>query len=293
LRSRQIAPVALVLGLTVAGFVIARVLAEHGARRDSEHRAEVAAAQIRGRVAEAVSLTESLRLFMVNAGGTGVTSAQFKRNAFWWLSPADLPAAAWVEQVPAARRAAYEQRVGQPIVSPDAQSSGLPTGSRSSYLPATLVSGFPPLSVAGIDLSGEPGMAEALERATRHGGVAATALRGAVAGTRGLFLVAPAPNLIDEVLHPGYVVLFVPHGESSRRKNGQQYVPASRAAIRCRRTAAIGPGNRGSPALDHPRRRARPRRPRGSARTQRRAASPSAGRAGPHLQPFLRPDRGR
>jgi PAS domain S-box-containing protein len=210
LRSRQIAPIALVLGLTVAGFVMARVLAEHGARRDSEHRAEVAAAQIRGRVAQAVSLTESLRLFMVNAGGAGVTSAQFKRNAFWWLSPADFPAAAWVEQVPASRRAAYEQRVGQPIVSPDAQSSVVPTGSRSSYLPATLVSGFPPLSLAGIDLSGEPGMGVALARATRVGGVAATALRAAVAGTRGLFLVAPAPDLIDEVLRPGYVVLFVP-----------------------------------------------------------------------------------
>jgi PAS domain S-box-containing protein len=209
LRPRQIAPIALVLGLTVAGFVIARVLTEHDARRDSERHAEVAAAQIRDRVAQAVSLTESLRRFMVDAGGSGVTNAQFSRNAFWWLSPANFPAAAWVEHVPASRRAAYEQRVGQPIVSPDAQYSVVPTGSRSPYLPATLVSGFPPLSVAAIDLSREPGMAVALERATRLNSVAATAL-GAVAGTRGLFLVAPAPNLVDQVLRPGYVVLFVP-----------------------------------------------------------------------------------
>jgi PAS domain S-box-containing protein len=209
LRPRQIASIALVLGLTVACFIIARVLAEHGARRDSERRTEVAAAQIRDRVAQAVSLTESLRRFMVDAGGSGVTNAQFSRNAFWWLSPANFPAAAWVEQVPASRRAAYERRVGQPIVSPDAQYSLVPAGSRSSYLPATLVSGFPPLSVAGIDLSGEPGMAAALERATRLNGVAAT-VPGAVAGTRGLFLVASAPNLIDEVLRTGYVTLFVP-----------------------------------------------------------------------------------
>jgi PAS domain S-box-containing protein len=87
----------------------------------------------------------------------------------------------------------------------------VPTGSRSYYLPATLVSGFPPMSVAGIDLSGEPGMATALERATRVDGVAATPSGGSVAGTGGLFLVAPAPNLIDEVLRPGYVVLFVPN----------------------------------------------------------------------------------
>ena len=44
-RTRQIAPVALVLVLTVAGFVGARLLGEREARRDSERRAEVAAAQ--------------------------------------------------------------------------------------------------------------------------------------------------------------------------------------------------------------------------------------------------------
>jgi PAS domain S-box-containing protein len=210
LRPRQIAPIALVLGLTVAGFIIARVLTEQGARRDAEHRAEVAAAQIRGRVAQAVSLTESLRRFMVDAGGTGVTGAQFARNAFWWLSPAGFPAAAWVEQVPASRRTTYEQQIGQPIVSPEAQYGAAPAGSRSSYLPATIVSGFPPMSLTGIDLSGEPGMGAALELARSLDGVAATQSGGTVAGMGGLFLVAPAPNLIDEVLHPGYVLLFVP-----------------------------------------------------------------------------------
>jgi PAS domain S-box-containing protein len=209
LRQRQIASIALVLGLTVAGFVVARVLAERGARRDADHRAEVATAQISGRVAQAVSLTESLRRFMADAGGTGVTSPQFSRNAFRWLSPAGFPAVAWVERMPASRRGAYEQRIGHPIVSPDAQNRILAAGSRSSYLPATLVSGFPPMSQTGIDLGGEPGMAAALARATRQNGVAATAPDGAVAGTRGLFLVAPAPNLIDDVLRPGYVVLFV------------------------------------------------------------------------------------
>jgi PAS domain S-box-containing protein len=210
LRPRQLAPIALVLALAVAGFIIARVSAEHGARRDAERHAEVSAAQIRGRVAQAVSLAQSLRRFMLDAGGTGVTSPQFSRNAFAWLSPAGFPAAAWVENVPASRRAAYEQRNGQPIVSPGPQHSVLPSGSRSSYLPATLVSGFPPMSGTGIDLSGEPGMAAALARATRRNDVAATASGSAVAGTRGLFLVGPAPNLIDQVLRPGYVVLFVP-----------------------------------------------------------------------------------
>jgi hypothetical protein len=73
------------------GFIIARVLAEHGARRDAEHRAEVAAAEIDDRVGQAVSLTESLRRFMGEAGGTGVTSAQFLEERIRVAQPCGLP----------------------------------------------------------------------------------------------------------------------------------------------------------------------------------------------------------
>ena len=209
MRPRHIALVALLLALTVAGFIIARVLAEADVRRDSERRAEVAAAEIRGRIAQAASLTESLRRFMLDASGTGVMSDQFARNALRWLSPPRFPAAAWVEQVPDSRRAAYERRIGQPIVTPDERHSAVPPGSRSSYLPATLVSGFPPMAVPGTDLSRAPGMAAVLTRATRLDRVAATPMTPARTGTSGLFLVAPAPNLIGEVLRPGYVLVFV------------------------------------------------------------------------------------
>ena len=67
-------------------------------------------------------------------------------------------------------------------------------GSRASYLPATLVTGFPPMAVPGIDLSGAPGLAAALDRATLLNGVVATPIASPTTGTRGLFLVAPAPN---------------------------------------------------------------------------------------------------
>jgi PAS domain S-box-containing protein len=214
MRSRVIALVALILGLTVAGFITARVVTEHAARRDAEHRAESAAAQVSFRVTQAMALTNSLRGLLEDARGTGVTNEQFAQNAFLLLSPAGFtePAgAAWVEQVPASRRAAYERQIGRRIVSPDAGNSGAPAGPRSSYLPTTLVSLYRPLSAAGIDLSGEPGMAAALERATRLNAVSATPSGGAVAGTGGIFLVAPAPTLIDHVLHRGYVVLFVPN----------------------------------------------------------------------------------
>jgi PAS domain S-box-containing protein len=217
MRSRVIAPIALILGLTVAGFIAARVVTEHAARRDAEHRSESATSQILSRVAQAGLVTVSLQVFMDDARATGVTQEQFRQNAYLSLSSAGFfigliasTGAAWAEQVPASQRAAYEQQIGGPIVSPDAQHSPAPAGSRSSYLAATLVAGFPPLSVAGTDLSGEPGMAAALEHATRTNFVSVTQSGGAVAGTGGLFFVASAPNRIAHVLHPGYVVLFVP-----------------------------------------------------------------------------------
>jgi PAS domain S-box-containing protein len=195
--------------LTVAGFIVARALAERDARRNSEQRAQVASAQMHGLVGQARSLTESLQRFMLDASGIGVTSDEFARNALRWLTPAGFSAAAWVERVPDRRRAAYERRVGQPIVTPDEGRRVVAPGSRSSYLPATLVSGFPPMAVPGTDLSGTPGMARTLTRASRLDDVAATPIAPARTGTSGLFLVAPAPNLIGELLRPGYVVVFV------------------------------------------------------------------------------------
>ena len=165
--------------------------------------------QIHGRITQAASLTESLRRFMLDAKTTGVTSDQFATHALRWLGSAHFSAAAWVEQVPHSRRSAYERRIGQAIVTPDARYGVVPLGSRSSYLPATLATGFPPMAVPGIDLSSAPGMAAALGRATRLDGVVATPMASPRTGTRGLFLVAPAPNLIGKVLRSGYVAAFV------------------------------------------------------------------------------------
>jgi CHASE1-domain containing sensor protein len=127
---RQIAPVALVLGLAIAGFFVARMLGERDARRESERRSEVAAAQIRGRVQQGASLVESLRRFMAGVDRSGITNQAFASNASRWLSPAGFPAAAWVEQVPASRRAAYERQLGHPMVTQDRRGRIVAVGSR-------------------------------------------------------------------------------------------------------------------------------------------------------------------
>ncbi|HEV7752649.1 MAG TPA: PAS domain S-box protein [Baekduia sp.] len=215
MRTRQIAPVALVLVLAVAGFFGARLLGERDARRDAEHRADVAVAQIRGHVDQATSLAESLRRFMGGAAGVGVTSQEFETNASRWLSPAGFPAAAWVEQVPASRRAIYERRIGDTIVTRDPRGRIAPAGPRPSYLPATLVSGIAPMAVSGIDLAGESGMADALARSSALHDATATPLATLRDGTKGLFLVRLAPRRTGGVVEPGFVVVFV--SESSLR----------------------------------------------------------------------------
>ena len=230
MRPRHIAAVALVLGLAIAGFVVARLDAERDARHGSEQRVGIAAAQIRSRVEAATSLTESLRRFMSDEGSTGVTNGEFARNAVRWLSPADLPAAAWAEAVRTADRAAYERRIGRRIVTPGDRGSAAPPG--ASYLPATLVSGFPPMDSRGIDLRAEPGIAEALRRAIVPGGVGATPVTTGKDGMRGLFLVAPAPNQIDGVLRPGAVVVFLSEATlhaAARNPAGLRFPPADRS----------------------------------------------------------------
>ncbi|MGB9183916.1 MAG: PAS domain S-box protein, partial [Solirubrobacteraceae bacterium] len=206
---RQTAAVALVLGLAFLGFFVARSLGDREARRDTERRAAIAAAQIRARVQQASDLTESLRLSMVTTGDGGITNAQFASNSSSWLSPAGFPAAAWVQQVPASQRAAYSRRVGHPIVTQDQRGRITPVGPRPSYLPATLVSGITPMTVPGIDLGSEPGVAVALSRASKLYDAGATPLANRRDGTKGLFLIRFAPRLTRGVVEPGFVVVFV------------------------------------------------------------------------------------
>jgi PAS domain S-box-containing protein len=201
--------VALVLALTVAGFFAARLIGQREAHADSQHRAEVAAAQIRGRAEQGTSQAESLRRLMVGVAGSGVTADEFSTDAARWLSPAGFPAAAWAEQVPASQRAAYERRTARLIVTRDQHGQITPVGSRPSYLPATLVSGIPPMAVAGLDLGREPGMAAAVTRAGRLYDAGATPLATLRDGTKGLFLVKFAPRITGGVVEPGFVVLFV------------------------------------------------------------------------------------
>jgi PAS domain S-box-containing protein len=210
-RLRQLAGIVLVLGLTVGGFFISRAHGEQDARHDSAHRAEIAATEVRDRVTQAATLVDGVRRFLTGHISPGVTTEQFGDIGARWLGPVGIPAAAWVQRVSDYERPGYELRTGHQIVEPT-QSGGVShPGARESYLPATLVTGIPPMSVPGIDLSSAAGVAAAAALPQTAYRATATSLGELPDGTAGLFLVQSAQRLENGgIVEPGFVVLFVP-----------------------------------------------------------------------------------
>jgi signal transduction histidine kinase len=180
---RLIVPVALVLGITVAGFLGARELGERDARHVSAYRANLASTEIRRGVEQAANVMESLRRFLLGHVSARVTNPQYVDIGSRWLDPIGLDAAAWVGRAPASQGA--------------------------THLPATLVTGVAPMSAPGIDLGREPGVAAAIARPRTLHAATATGLVRLRDGTAGLFLVRSADARHRRGLAPGFVVLFV------------------------------------------------------------------------------------
>ena len=86
-------------------------------------------------------------------------------------------------------RASYELRTGHRIVAETRSGGVVPATPSARYLPATLVTGIPPLSTAGLDLRRISGIEAALNRPQTAYRVAATPLVRLPDGTLGLFLV--------------------------------------------------------------------------------------------------------
>ena len=208
---RQLGPiVGIMLVLTAVGFFATRAHGESDARHDSIHRAEIAATQVQDRVAQASTLLDGVRRFLSTPDTAGATSEQFAAIGARWLGPVGLPAAAWIERVPGRERAGYERRTGRLIVALTPSGGIRSADLRTTYFPATLVTGSPPLTSPGIDLGGIPGIAAAIARPETAYRVRATPLAHLADGMTGLFLVRSAQRLNREgVVEPGYVVLFI------------------------------------------------------------------------------------
>jgi PAS domain S-box-containing protein len=209
-RLRQFGPIVLVLVLTAVGFFVARAHGVSDARHESSHRAEIAATQVRDRVAQAAALVDGVRRLLAGPDSPGVTTEQFADVGARWLGPAGLPAAAWVERVPADARTAYEARTGHAILAPTSAAGLTLAAPHETYFPATLVTHSPPMSAPGVDVGGYPGIAAAIARPQTAYRVTATRAGRLGDGTSGLFLVQSAQRVVRGVVQPGFVVVFLP-----------------------------------------------------------------------------------
>jgi signal transduction histidine kinase len=242
-NTRLIVPVAVVVGLTIAGCLGARAIGQRDARRASAYRAQLASAQVQAGVEHGADVVESIRRFLLGHVSASVTPRRFDEVASSWTSPAGLDATGWVESVPASERATYERRLGRRIVTTARSGALVAAGTRASYLPATLVTGVPPMSVPGIDLSAEPGLAAAMARSRTRHAVTATPLAGRSDGTKGLFLVRSAENRDHGQLQPGFVVLFMPSSWLLAAAKDTARAPGLRLTV-----GAVSPGTRGGVA---------------------------------------------
>ena len=322
MRLRQLGPVGALLVLSVVGFFLARALGESNARRDSDRRAEIAAIRVRDRIVQATTLVDGVRRLLVSEP-TALTPAEFVQVGALWLAPSGLPAAGWVERVPAAGRAAYERRIDHPIVMPSPTGAVVPAGARRTYYPATFVTHSPPMSTEGIDLGGIAAVVKAIARPQTAFQASATPLLRLSDGTTGLFLVQSAQRVDRQLfrarlrgrLRSGVVAarggyryrrrqrVCTPAdadqggrsvgGRSARRGAVAQPVHRGRGSVR-------GPGpsrrrprcRRGAP-LDRARRRPAACRARVGGGRVRVATGEGEGRARPALHPHPGPDRRR
>ena len=186
-------------------------------------------------------MAESLRRFLVGHVTDSVTNQQFAEVASRWNSPTGLEAAAWVEQVPASDRAAYERRQQRRITTTTPGGFAL-ARRRESYLPATLATRVAPLSAPGLDLSAVPGLSTAIALPRTRRAVTATGLVRQADGTTGLFLVRAAENLERGVLEPGFVVLFVPSSWLLATARASTQEPGLRLIVGAAATGASGRG---------------------------------------------------
>jgi hypothetical protein len=164
----------------------------------------IAATRVRDRVDQAANVVDGIRRFLVGQPGAGVSAEEFVDIGSRWLGPLGLPAAAWIEHVAGSERTSYERRTGLDIVGQTSSGAVAPVGARRAYLPATLVTRVPPLTVAGLDLERVPGVAAAAAaRPETAYGVSATPLADLADGSSGLFLVQSAQRLDRGVVEPG------------------------------------------------------------------------------------------
>jgi PAS domain S-box-containing protein len=201
--ARRAAPLAVIVGIGVAGGVATTHAVDTDRHRAAQRRAELTAREVR-------SALDRVRSFAVGLGGAlkgepTSSSPRFAELVGSATGTVGLTTALWVEEVPARNRRAYERRIGGPITALSGQQ--LARGS-VVYLPATFVTGVGVRE--GTDVSGVSALAETLREPTSVFAGTATPI-ATLAGRQGFFVVQGA-RFGRGPGSGGFLVVFVPSG---------------------------------------------------------------------------------
>jgi PAS domain S-box-containing protein len=208
--ARVAAPVAVVVLLSVAGFVLTTRAVNADRERATQRRADLTAQQVRGSLERA--RTFAVGLSNALEGERAPNSRRFAALEGSAATTVGLTAALWVERVTARQRRAYERRIHGPIRTLTGQRIARPA---RVYLPATFHTSL--RLPKGIDISGAKPLSTTLRDPTSVFAGTATP-SGPFAGRRGFFLVQAArfgrgPGSV------GSLVVFVPSGWLSMSGN--------------------------------------------------------------------------
>jgi PAS domain S-box-containing protein len=207
-HGRWTVPLLVVLGVSIAGFVVAKAVGDHDRDVAANRRAELESVRSRALLGRARGYV---------AGLAAVLSAQpvaderrFSGLVLATSPTIGLPDALWVERVPAFRRRAYERRLGAPItlLSPAGTVRRAPPA--ATYLPATFVQTTAASVPPGVDVSRWAGLGGMLSdlRST----FAVTATRVGRLGDRYGFFVARRATYGRGPERAGFIVVFIPSG---------------------------------------------------------------------------------
>jgi PAS domain S-box-containing protein len=207
---------ALIVLLGVGGYLLTSTTI----RRDRD-----AAAERHARV-EAVHAQEVLGRARAYVGGLADVLARepkpgqtlFARWAGATSASVGLNDVLWVERVRSSERRRYEHLSGVPITRLDASGRLARAAAAPSYLPATFTSQTRPELRPGVDVSGVPALAAAInDRATIF--AAGASRPGALGGESGFYLLEAA-TFGHGPASRGYLVAFVPRGWFSTTLGG-------------------------------------------------------------------------
>jgi PAS domain S-box-containing protein len=209
LGSLRAAVPALIVVLSVAGYLVTHAAVRHDRESAAARHAEVETVRTRGALGRARAYVAGLGSAL--AGEPRPQARRFAQLQGGAAGSIGLTDALWVERVPASGRAAYERRIGAPIARRTPSGRSVPAPRAASYLPATFLTGTAgPQLRPGTDVSSWPALSAALRDPSSVFAIAAS--RPGALGDRPGFYLLEAGRFGRGPGSRGFLVVFVPRG---------------------------------------------------------------------------------